>query len=163
MRVCLGVGPGQRGTEVGWLLCVLTQSCPTLGDPMNRLLCPWISQAKTLEWAAISSSRGSFQPRDQTHLLRLLRWQVDSLPLCHLGISSHILSSGFRDEEWLGHLPRVTWEEAKKEFQQSESLPNPVLRNVRVCVSTSLLRPGGQADTAAATLEGPWLGSGHQA
>ena len=27
-----------------------------------------ISQARILEWVAISSSRGSFQPRDQTHV-----------------------------------------------------------------------------------------------
>ena len=31
-----------------------------------RLLCPWISQARLLEWVAISFSRESSQPRDQT-------------------------------------------------------------------------------------------------
>ena len=45
-----------------------------------------ISQARILEQVAISFSRGSSQPRDGTHvLLRLLHWQVDSLPLSHLG------------------------------------------------------------------------------
>ena len=34
-------------------------------DPI-RLLCPWIFQARILEWVAIASSRGSSQPRDQT-------------------------------------------------------------------------------------------------
>ena len=29
---------------------------------------------------------GSSQPRDKTHVLHLLHWQVDSLPLHHLGI-----------------------------------------------------------------------------
>ena len=38
-----------------------------------------IFQARILEWVAISFSRGSSRPRDRTH------WQVDSLPLSHLG------------------------------------------------------------------------------
>ena len=49
---------------------LVTQSCPTLCDPM---ICSppgsslhWISQARRLEWVAISSSRGSSQPRDWT-------------------------------------------------------------------------------------------------
>ena len=45
------------------------QSCLTLGDPMNCSLpgsfVHGISQARTLEWVAISFSRGSSQPRDQ--------------------------------------------------------------------------------------------------
>ena len=39
-----------------------------------------ISQARILEWVAISSSKGSSQPRDQTPSL-----QADSLPLSHQG------------------------------------------------------------------------------
>ena len=47
------------------------QSCPTLRDPMDCSLpgssvCG-ILQAKILEWVAMPSSRGSFQPRDRTH------------------------------------------------------------------------------------------------
>ena len=38
-----------------------------------------ISQARILEWVAISSSRGSSPPMDQTPLF--LHWQSDSLPL----------------------------------------------------------------------------------
>ena len=34
---------------------------------------------------ALLSSRGSSQPRDGTHFLHLLLWQVGSLPLSHLG------------------------------------------------------------------------------
>ena len=52
-------------------VCVLVaQPCPTLCNPMD---CSppgssvyGISQARILEWIAISSSRGSSQPRDQT-------------------------------------------------------------------------------------------------
>ena len=46
------------------------QSCPTLCDPMDCSLPSFfvhgILQAKTLEWIAISCSRGSFWPRDWT-------------------------------------------------------------------------------------------------
>ena len=52
-------------------MCVsATQSCPILCDPVNG---SWpgssvrgILQARILEWIAISSSRGTSQPRDQT-------------------------------------------------------------------------------------------------
>ena len=38
--------------------------------------------SRILDWVAISYSRGSSLPRYQTpHLLHLLLWQVDSLPL----------------------------------------------------------------------------------
>ena len=40
-----------------------------------------IFQARVLEWVAVSFSRGSSPPRDQTH--SLLHWQADSLPLSH--------------------------------------------------------------------------------
>ena len=50
-----------------------------------------ISQAIILEWVAISYSRGSTPPRNQTHVscisligLHLLHWLTASLPLCHL-------------------------------------------------------------------------------
>ena len=46
----------------------VTQSCPTLCDPMDGSLSGsavhGIFQARILEWAAISFSRGSSQPRD---------------------------------------------------------------------------------------------------
>ena len=48
----------------------VTQSCPTLCDPMDRSLpgsaVHGIFQARVLEWVAISFSRGSSQPRDWT-------------------------------------------------------------------------------------------------
>ena len=51
--------------------CLVARSCPTLLWPhelySSRLLCPHeISQARTLEWVAVSSSRGYSRPRDQT-------------------------------------------------------------------------------------------------
>ena len=50
----------------------VTQSCPTLCDPMDCSLpgssVHGIFQARVLEWVAISFSRGSSQPRDQTQV-----------------------------------------------------------------------------------------------
>ena len=52
----------------------VAQSCPTLCDPMDcslpRSSVDGIFQARVLEWGAISFSRGSFWPRDQTQVLR---------------------------------------------------------------------------------------------
>ena len=64
-------------------LCSVTQSCPTLWDAVDCSLpvssVQGIFQARTLEWIAISSSRGFTQPRDQIHMFRLLHWQAGSL------------------------------------------------------------------------------------
>ena len=64
-------------------------SCLTLCDPMDCTppdsSVHGILQARILEWVAMPSSKGSSWPRDQTCLLPLLHWQVDSLPLSHQG------------------------------------------------------------------------------
>ena len=54
-------------------VCVLVaQLCLTLCDPMNYSppgsSVHGIFQARILEWVAIPFSRGSSQPRDQTHI-----------------------------------------------------------------------------------------------
>ena len=60
---------------------------------------PGILQAGILEWVALPSSRGSSQPRDRTHVsLRLLHWQVGSLPLAPSGKPSKLLSTDQRTE-----------------------------------------------------------------
>ena len=50
----------------------LAQSCPTLCDPMDSSQpissVHGIFQARVLEWVAISFSRGSSRPRDQTRV-----------------------------------------------------------------------------------------------
>ena len=55
--------------------CLVTKSCATLlCDPMDLMDSPWgssvhgISQARLLEWVAISSSRGSSPSRDWTQI-----------------------------------------------------------------------------------------------
>ena len=54
--------------------CVLVaQSSLTLGNPMGSSVCG-ISQAKILEWVAISFSRGSSQSRDWTRVYCIGKW-----------------------------------------------------------------------------------------
>ena len=54
------------------VLCLATQLCPTVWDPMDHSLpgssVHGILQARILEWVAMPSSRGSSQPRDQTQV-----------------------------------------------------------------------------------------------
>ena len=69
-----------------------------------------IFQARILEWVAISSSRGSSCPRDQTHLSCLcpLPWKVDSLHLSHLESPWTKNTSKSHNEwieaQWSGHI-----------------------------------------------------------
>ena len=67
----------------------LTRCGPKDCSPPGPSVCG-ISQAGILEWAAVSFSRGSFQPRGSN--LGLLHWQADSLPLSHQGSSIALLS-----------------------------------------------------------------------
>ena len=54
------------------VLCLASQSCPTLCDPMDcsppDSYVHGILQARILEWVAMPSSRGSSQPRDRTQV-----------------------------------------------------------------------------------------------
>ena len=60
----------------------VTQSCPALCDPMDCGLpgssIHGIFQARVLEWVAISFSRGSSQPRDQTQVFCTAGWHFTS-------------------------------------------------------------------------------------
>ena len=77
----------------------VAQSCPALCDPMDcsppGSSVHLISQARLLEWTAISFSRGSSRPRDQTQVC-LPQWQV-LYHLSHQGSPSKHLKS-FRSE-----------------------------------------------------------------
>ena len=68
------------------ICCVL--SCVCLCDPRDCSLpvssLQGIFQTRILEWVAISYSRGSSQPRDQTHVSCISYIGRHSLPLCHL-------------------------------------------------------------------------------
>ena len=69
----------QTTLPASWQICVqvnkereIAQACPTLWDPMGFSVpgssVPGIFQARVLEWVAISFSRDSSQPRDQTQV-----------------------------------------------------------------------------------------------
>ena len=64
--------------SIFWFVCLVTKSCPTLCDPMDcnppGSSVHGISQARILEWVAISLSRGSSWPRDRTHISSIGRW-----------------------------------------------------------------------------------------
>ena len=69
-----------------WLCCccLASKSCLILLRPCSSqgYSVHGTSQARILEWVAISFSRRSFQSRDWAHLLN---WQADSLPMTHEG------------------------------------------------------------------------------
>ena len=78
----------QLGKPLICLLCLVTQSCLTLFNPMNcsppGSSVHGLSQARLLEWVAISS--GIFPTQGSNpHLWSLLHWQADFLRLHHLG------------------------------------------------------------------------------
>ena len=56
--------------EVWKVKAKITQSCPTLCDPMDYIV-HGILQARILEWVAVSFSWGSSQPRDWTQVSRV--------------------------------------------------------------------------------------------
>ena len=74
-----------------YLLCLPTQLCPTLCDPMDcspeGFSVLGISQERIMEWIAISFSRGIFPSQGSTQGLNLclLHWQVDAWPQRHQG------------------------------------------------------------------------------
>ena len=68
---------------------IVTQSCPALrprGLYIIRLFCPWDSPDKNTGADCHFLLQGIFLIQESNlRLLRLLNWQMDSLPLCHLG------------------------------------------------------------------------------
>ena len=73
-------------------MCCSVLSCSVVSDcdPMNQRLpgssVHGVFQARILEWAGISYSRGIFPTQGlNLHLLHLLHWQAESLMLHHLG------------------------------------------------------------------------------
>ena len=120
------------GTVSAWSAKSL-QLCPTLCDPMDYSppgsYVHGILQARMLEWVAMTSSRGSSQPRDRTHISCLLHWQADSLPLMPPGKfnqESPKRSVLFGINCWQSvHLNSVSWE-----FPGSVSLPWVPIRSL---------------------------------
>ena len=83
----------------------VTQSCPTLCDPMDCSLtgsCIYgIFQARVLEWVAISSSRGSSWPRHGTQVFHIAGrhftiWATNSVQFSPSAVSNSLQPHGLQ-------------------------------------------------------------------
>ena len=87
-HICMAF-PGSRqslNTSYVGSFWILSQSCPTLWDPMDcnspASSVHGISQIRILQWVALSYPRGILPTQgSNSSLLRLLHWQAYSLPL----------------------------------------------------------------------------------
>ena len=91
-----------RSREQKWRMNEVSQSCPTLCDPMDCSLplssIHGIFQARVLEWVAISFSRGSSWPRDRTLVSRIVGrcftiWATREVLRVHVFVWNMIFSS----------------------------------------------------------------------
>ena len=73
-------------------VCSVTQSCPDLCNPMDRLFCPWNFLGKNTGLGCHFLLHRIFPIQGSNPcFLHLLHRQADSLPLSHLGIPIHSL------------------------------------------------------------------------
>ena len=88
-----------------------------------KLLCPWDSPGKNTGLGSHFLLQGIFPTQGSSPcLLSLLHWQVDSLPLCHMGAT--ILSVNCKD----GKMPRGGTGlnfEAPNPLEQGSPIPGP--------------------------------------
>ena len=102
----------------GCVRSVVSDSLRPHGLQPSRLSVHGILQVRILEWAAVSSS-GIFPTQGlNLHLLPLLRWQADSLPLvppvkccgngCLAPLHSHLINTRQISQELL-HMRHVDW------------------------------------------------------
>ena len=106
---------------------MLTQSCLTLCDAMDYSLpgasVHGIIAARILEWVAISFSRGSSHPRDQTHISCIGK-QI--LPRWPSGKESTCQCRRFKFDLWVREIPwRRKWQPT-----QVSCLGNPMDRGL---------------------------------
>ena len=125
----------------------VTQSCPTLGDPMDY---SWpgpsvhgMLQARILEWVAIPFSNGSSQPRDRTQRSPAL--QADSLSKPP---GKRLRQVSLKTAELSGNV--VLWGRAEGERWQTRGT-SPACE----CADTSL--PGGHGQEPTLSQERPNL------
>ena len=88
------------------VLCLVTQSCPTLCDPMNCIahqapLSMGIVQARILKWVAISFSRGSSNPRIEPPSSAAPALQAGSSPLSYQGGLRILSKCQLTDSSWM--------------------------------------------------------------
>ena len=83
--------------------CSIAQSCPALYDPMDWSL-PGSSVHGILHWGKNMGCHALLQGIFPTqgsnpHLLLLLHWQLDSLPLSHLGSLKQLYSNNIKKKK----------------------------------------------------------------
>ena len=95
--------------------CMSAKLCPTLCNLINCSLpassVHGILQARILKWVALPSSRGSSQPRDQTHVFYiscicrqvLYHW-------CHLGSTECPAFVKIPEKTWASFQRNLTWQ-----------------------------------------------------
>ena len=73
-------------------LCACVHACSVVSNSFRphglwptRLLCPWNFLGKNTGMGCHFLFRGSFRPRDRTHVSCVLLWPAESLTLHHLG------------------------------------------------------------------------------
>ena len=144
-------------------MCLVTQSCLSLGDPMDcnpqGSSVHGILQARILEWVAISSSRGSSQPRDRTQVSCIVGgffaiWATREAQTSSGHLLSIITVDVFKDDLFLFiqtlwskyynfHLQNEEPEyQSYQETCSSSHWLNITLTSLRMCVLCSVRRAG---------------------
>ena len=97
-KVCISSYSSYVAKQLAYFLCVPAQSCLTLCDPTDcsqpGSSVHGVSQARVLEWGAISYSRDLPNPGIKPASLSS-PWQADSLPLYHPGYFRHFTTLTF--------------------------------------------------------------------
>ena len=90
-----------------YCLCLVAQSYPTLCDPLDcsppGSSVHGILQARTSEWVAVPSPRGSSGPKDRIYIFCLLRWQAGSLSRVPPGMQEKKLIPFSTSGNWNTH------------------------------------------------------------
>ena len=134
----------------------VAQSCPALCDSINcsppGFYLHEISQARILEWIAISYTWGIFPTQGtNSHLLRLFHWQTlaDSLPLNHLGNPSKRLEGPLSMKGFLCkrivlkttlERTRIIWKHSSF-LELCDSLTKTSSSHLSICLDHPLLLP----------------------
>ena len=83
--------------QTTYMPCSVAKSCPSLCDPMDSnppgLLCPWGFSDKNTEVGCHFLLQGIFP--DEILNPCFPHWQVDSLPLSHLGSPTYMTTTSF--------------------------------------------------------------------
>ena len=101
------------------LVQVVSSSLRPHGLQPERLLCPWDFPGKNTGAGCHSLRQGIFPTQGSNqHLLRLLRWQADSLPLSHQGSPKY---SVLKHKVTILGLMRIPCRKVKRNGEKNEA------------------------------------------